>query len=322
MALRARRDADVAPFTVLSCDNLPENGTSTRRVVAQFAGMLDRGLGRFVNGDVAFPNSMVDRIVPATTDADRARIATALGVEDCWPVVCEPFTQWVIEDHFPSGRPSWEDSGAQLVADVRPFEDMKLRLLNGSHSSIAYLGQLAGWETVADAVADPALVAHIDALMQEVAVTLHMPASVDLRDYCRSLLARFGNTALRHRSAQIAIDGSQKLPQRLFAPAVDRIAAGLGSPRIALGIAAWLRFLQGRSDEGTVLTVDDPMADVLTTAARAAPDARALRDAIFAMRDVVPSALSGSAQFGGEVLAALERLTTNGVRRTLADMAR
>ncbi len=320
VALRARRAAGVPAFTVLSCDNLPENGASTRHVVTQFAAQLDPGLGSFIDAEVAFPNTMVDRIVPATTDADRARISATLGLEDRWPVVCEPFIQWVIEDNFPFGRPAWEQSGAELVADVRPYEEMKLRLLNGSHSSIAYLGQLAGWETVADAVANPALAAHIDALMQEVASTLQMHASVDLAGYRRALLTRFSNPALRHRTAQIAMDGSQKLPQRLFAPAIERLNAGLGAPRIALGVAAWLRFLQGRRDAGVELLVDDLKASVLISAARGATDARSLRDAIFAMADVMPPALASSTRFGDEVLSALLRLATHGVQQTLAEL--
>lgn len=320
-ALRLRRAAGVPPFTVLSCDNLPENGSSTRRVVTDFANRLDLELGRFIAAHVAFPNCMVDRIVPATTETDRARIDPAMGAEDRWPVICEPFTQWVIEDRFPLGRPAWELTGAELVDDVRPYEEMKLRLLNGSHSSIAYLGQLAGWRTVAEAIADPALAAHIDALMQEIATTLHLPASVDLAAYRRALLARFANPALHHRTAQIAMDGSQKLPQRLFAPALVRVTARRAAPRIALGVAAWLRFLQGRSDDGTALQVDDPKADTLTRAARAAPDARTLCNAIFAMRDVVPSALAESDSFRNEVLTALDQIATMGVRATLAAMA-
>ncbi len=320
-ALRLRRAAGGAPFTVLSCDNLPENGSSTRRVVTDFANRLDPALGRFVAEHVAFPNCMVDRIVPATTETDRARIDATLGAEDRWPVVCEPFAQWVIEDRFPLGRPAWELTGAELVDDVRPYEAMKLRLLNGSHSSIAYLGQLAGWQTVAEAIADPALAAHIDALMQEIASTLHLPASVDLAAYRRALLARFANPALHHRTAQIAMDGSQKLPQRLFAPALARVTARRAAPRIALGVAAWLRFLQGRSDDGTALQVDDPKADTLTRAVRAAPDAPALCNAIFAMCDVVPSALAESDSFRNEVLTALDQIATMGVRATLAAMA-
>ena len=167
-----RREANIAPFTVLSCDNLPSNGDTTRRFVLSAAEQLDPALARFIADEVAFPNCMVDRIVPATTLDDRARVDAALGVHDTWPVVCEPFTQWVIEDHFPQGRPAWEHTGAELVSDLRPYENMKLRLLNGSHSSIAYLGQLAGWQTVAEAIAVPELRAHISALMDEVATTL------------------------------------------------------------------------------------------------------------------------------------------------------
>ncbi|MBV8652367.1 MAG: mannitol dehydrogenase family protein, partial [Alphaproteobacteria bacterium] len=263
------------------------------------------------------PSSMVDRIVPATTDADRARISAALGVEDAWPVVCEPFRQWVIEDHFPLGRPAWEETGATLVADVRPYEEMKLRLLNGSHSTIAYLGQLAGWPTVAEAMAQPALAAHVAALMREAATTLHVSESMDLPAYQRSLVARFANPALQHKTAQIAMDGTQKLPQRLFAPALDRIAAGRSTKRIALGIAAWLRFLKGRSDDGASLRIDDPLAERLIATARTAPDSRALADAIFAMRDIVPAALAAAQGFRDDVVAALDQLAAQGALRTL-----
>ena len=321
-ALRMRRAAGVAPFTVLSCDNLPENGRSARRVVVDLADRVAPAFGRFVANEVAFPSCMVDRIVPATTDTDRQRIDATLGAADRWPVVCEPFTQWVIEDRFPLGRPAWEHTGAELVDDVRPYEEMKLRLLNGAHSSIAYLGQLAGWQTVADAIADPSLTAHIAALMREVASTLHLPASVDVPAYCRALLARFANPALRHRTAQIAMDGSQKLPQRLFAPALARVSIGQDVPRIALGIAAWMRFLQGRADDGSALHIDDPKAATLTRIARAAGNSQALCDVILAVRDVVPPALAASAAFRNEVVAALDQLATHGVRATLAAMPR
>jgi fructuronate reductase len=317
-ALAARRDAGVPPFAVLSCDNLPANGITTRCVVTRFAELRDAALGHFVSQHVAFPSCMVDRIVPSTTMVDRTRIDAALGITDAWPVVCEPFRQWVIEDHFPQGRPTWEQTGAELVADVRPYEDMKLRLLNGSHSTIAYLGQLAGWATVADAIAQAALHSHIAALMEEIASTLHLPATVDFGAYCHALLERFANPALQHRTAQIAVDGSQKLPQRLFAPALDRIAAGRRARRIALGIAAWLRFLRGEADNGTALALDDPKSERLRAAARAAGDPRALRDAIFAMSDIVPPELAASASFNNDVLAALSELANHGAHRTLA----
>jgi fructuronate reductase len=188
---------------------------------------------------------------------------------------------------------------------------MKLRLLNGSHSSIAYLGQLAGWQTVADAIAAPELRAHISALMDEVATTLTLPPSVNLHSYRDALLARFANPALRHRTAQIAMDGSQKLPQRLFTPALARIAAGQRAPRIALGVAAWLRFLQGRADDGSTLALDDPQADRLRTAASHDPLS------VFDIPDIVPPALQ---PFRAEVAEALARLATQGARQTLLSM--
>ena len=316
-ALRDRRAAGLAPFIVLSCDNLPANGDTTRHALTRTAELIDPALAPFIANEVAFPNCMVDRIVPATTDADRSRVDAALGVHDAWPVICEPFKQWVIEDHFPQGRPDWESTGAELVRDVRPYEDMKLRLLNGSHSTIAYIGQLAGWQTVADAIAQPALAAHIAALMTETATTLRLPDSTDLASYRTALLTRFANPALQHRTAQIAMDGSQKLPQRLFAPALDRLNAGHTAPRIALGTAAWLRFLQGHADDGAALMLSDPHALHLRAAAVAATTSAALRDAIFAVPDIVPPALARNDTFRRDVLAALELLATRGANATL-----
>ena len=166
-ALRLRRAAGIAPFTVVSCDNLPANGRTLRRVAVRHAKLLDLDLGAFIAGEVAFPSTMVDRIVPATTDADRAGISERLGRGDAWPVVTEPFTQWVIEDHFPQGRPRFEEHGAELVADVAPYETMKLRLLNASHSTLAYLGYLAGYETIAETMADESFARLISGLMDE-----------------------------------------------------------------------------------------------------------------------------------------------------------
>jgi fructuronate reductase len=318
-ALTLRRAQGIPPFTVLSCDNLPSNGAATRRVLSEYAALLDRDLGRFIEREVACPASVLDRIVPATTDADRAHISGRLGFEDAWPVVAERFSQWVVEDKFPLGRPAWEETGATLVGDVAPYAAMKLRLLNGSHSTIAYLGQLAGWRCVADAMQEPALVAHIEALMQEMATTLQLAPGMDVAAYRRALVARFSNPALQHLTAQIAIDGSQKLPQRLFAPALDRISAGRSACRIALGVAAWLRFLRGRAENGETLRVADPLAERLTTAARAARDHGSLVDAIFAMQDIVPPALAAADDFWTDVRTALDRLAMRGVRGTLED---
>jgi fructuronate reductase len=310
-ALAARRNTGVPPFTLLSCDNLPRNGHATRQIVTAMAALRDTELAHFIADNVAFPDSMVDRIVPATTPSDRDEIAHLLGVTDAAPVLCEPFSQWVIEDHFPTGRPAWEATGATLVRDVRPYEDMKLRLLNASHSTIAYLGQLAGWETVADAIADATLRAHIAALMRESATTLRMPEDTDLAAYETSLLARFANPALRHRTAQIAMDGSQKLPQRLFAAARDRLATGQAAPRIAFSVAAWLRYLHGRNDHGQPLTIDDPLATRLVGASR---------EAVFAMSDIVPPEVAASPSFTADVDAAFNLLEKGGTRAALSRM--
>jgi fructuronate reductase len=316
-ALRLRRDNGVLPFSVLCCDNLPDNGNSTRSLVGRFARLCDPSLADFIANDVAFPNTMVDQIVPATTAADRAEIDAALGMHDAWPVVCEPFRQWVIEDRFPLGRPTWEHTGSELVTDVRPYEAMKLRMLNGSHSAIAYLGQLAGWPSVSDAIADRSLAAFIKGLMGEAAATVVTAQQVDPAAYGRALMARFANPALKHQTAQIARDGSQKLPMRLFATALPRGAQGLASPHVALAVAAWLRFLQGRADDGTPLTIVDPKKDALLAAARGAATSRLLCDAIFAFHDVVPPSLADDTAFCGEVTAALEDLATLGVRGAL-----
>jgi fructuronate reductase len=231
-ALRRRREAGIAPFTVLCCDNLPANGATVRRVAARLGALRDPGLGAWIAGEVAFPATMVDRIVPATTPEDRARIAAALGCEDAWPVVAEGFSQWVIEEHFPTGRPDWEIGGATFTADVAPFELMKLRMLNGAHSALAYLGYLAGHETVADAANDPVFAAYLDGLWAEIAPTLRAPTGVDLPQHAARLLARFRNTALRHRTWQLLRAIHRDLPGRdgwlaeaAAAPARDRARA-------------------------------------------------------------------------------------------------
>ena len=202
-ALARRRAAGALPFTVLTCDNLPANGRVVKRILERFAALRDKNLGAFVAGELQCPATMVDRITPATTDEDRARISAALGVSDSWPVVTEPFSQWVIEDRFSSGRPEWEAAGAELVADVEPYEQMKLRLLNGSHSSLAYLGYLGGRETIADVMGTPGFERFARGLMEEATPTLSVPPSTDLAAYREALIERFRNPALKHRTWQI-----------------------------------------------------------------------------------------------------------------------
>ncbi|SEK71254.1 mannitol dehydrogenase family protein [Halomonas daqiaonensis] len=322
-ALARRQAAGLAPFTVLSCDNMPDNGKRTRNAVIQLAERRDAALAAWIEGEVAFPCSMVDRIVPAMTEADFARLAE-LGVEDPNDVVSESFIQWVIEDDFPQGRPDWEGDGVEMVADVAPFETMKLRMLNGSHSLLAYLGPPAGIETVYDAVSSDDLRALLRRYMlEEAAPTLVMPEGTDLATYADSLLARFANDSLRHRLHQIAMDGSQKLPQRWLQGTLARREAGQAAPCVALGLAAWIRYTVGRDHAGAAYTVDDPLASRFAERhARHGQDPEALVSAFLAMDDVVPPALAADAAFADAVLAAYRSLSEQGLDGALAALAR
>ncbi|MBB4041723.1 fructuronate reductase [Microvirga flocculans] len=320
-ALRRRRAAGDPPFTVLSCDNLPSNGRTVNRVLTRMAELVDPELGRFVAEQVSCPSTMVDRIVPATSDQDRERIGQALGVQDAWPVVTEPFTQWVIEDHFPLGRPPWEKAGAEFVGNVEPYEHMKLRLLNGSHSTLAYLGYLSGYETVADAMGDPSFVRLIQGLMDdEVAPTLHMPPGADLSSYKRALIERFKNPALKHRTWQIAMDGSQKLPQRLLGTVRDRLLVNAPIGRLSLGVAAWMRYVTGVDEKGAPIDVRDPMAPRLRELAeRSEGSAERLARELFAVREIFGDDLPQDPRFTTAVTANLTKLYETGAKRTVAE---
>ncbi len=311
-ALARRQAAGVPAFTLLSCDNLPSNGHVLKRVVNRFAEMRDPALGAIVAA-VASPSTMIDRIVPATTDADRATIAKALGVEDAWPVVTEPFRQWVIEDDFPLGRPAWEEAGAVFVEDVSSFELMKLRLLNGSHSTLAYLGFLAGAETVAEAMALSGMEELVEGLMcEEVSPTLPALAGFDLPAYRRALVERFKNPALRHRTWQIAMDGSQKLPQRLLGTIRDRIAAGASYERLALGVAAWMRYARGIDEAGNTIDVRDPLAGRLAALTQGLDDPEKIVAAFLGLTEVFGEDLRVDVHFRAALVGALSRLLSDG----------
>ncbi|MBV6658633.1 MAG: mannitol dehydrogenase family protein [Devosiaceae bacterium] len=327
--LVARRAAGLGPFTILCCDNLPSNGATVRQVLLDYAGLKDPDLVAWAEEALACPSTMVDRIVPATQDADKAEIAKHIGLEDAWPVLTEPFSQFVVEDHFPLARPPWDAHGVTMARDVEPFEKMKLRMLNGSHSTLAYLGQLAGDETVADTMAEAPFRTLIHDLMtEEVMPTLTMPDGVDLPAYRDALLHRFSNPALRHRTYQIAMDGSQKLPQRLLGTVRDRLAGGHSFDRLALGVAAWMRFATGRREgSGEPYTVQDPMAERFADLAAAARvpvggegafDAKRLAEGFFGLRAVFGEDLPRDDRFTASVVRALERLCQDGARATIA----
>ncbi|MQT15577.1 mannitol dehydrogenase family protein [Segnochrobactrum spirostomi] len=317
-AIARRRAVGLAPLTLLSCDNLPDNGRTLRRVITRLATLRDPDLGHYVADHIRFPSTMVDRIVPATTDADRNAVSAALGLEDAWPIMTEPFTQWVIEDDFAAGRPAWDEAGATFVSDVAPFELTKLRLLNGSHSTLAYLGWLAGHETVAEAMRAPGFARLVRALMDE-EVTPHLPGlpGFDLDAYKDSLIARFRNPALRHRTAQIAMDGSQKLPQRLLHSIRARLEAGAPFPRLALGVAAWMRYARGTDEAGRPIDVRDPLADAIRACTGHLTDAPAIVEAFLGFEQVFGTDLKASPTFRAAVETALARLLRHGAAATV-----
>ncbi|HVE50780.1 MAG TPA: mannitol dehydrogenase family protein [Casimicrobiaceae bacterium] len=317
-ALDARRRSHGKPFTVLSCDNLPRNGAVLRTLALEFASTRDAGLARWIDEQARFPSTMVDRIVPATTADDVAENDAALGLHDAAPVVCEPFAQWVIEDAFVAGRPAWERAGAQLVDDVAPFEAMKLKLLNGSHSALAYLGFLAGHEFIYQVAAVPAFEHYMRALMSEATPTLRVPARVDLTAYCNALVERFKNPALPHRTRQVAMDGSQKLPQRLLASVRGNLAAYRPIERLTLAIAAWMRYVHGRDERGAPIDVSDPLARRLGQIAAAnRDDPTALAHALLAIESIFGTDLRGNQRFTEPLIRWLRALFAQGAARTV-----
>lgn len=266
-ALQQRYEKKQKAFTVLSCDNLPNNGEVLEKVVLQFAQKISPALAAWIKTHATFPSTMIDRIVPATTDDDRRDIEARLGVRDEGMVVCEPFSQWVVEDKFADGRPEWEKVGVLLVKDVRVFEKIKLRLLNGAHSTMAYTGYLSGFQYISEVMEQPAFVNLIKTYMaREAGETIIAPAGFDIEAYKQQLRDRFSNKALKHRTWQIAMDGSQKLPQRLLETLREQLAGNGNVDILCLGVAAWIRYVSGVDEKGQAIEVSDPLAPELRAA--------------------------------------------------------
>ncbi|VXB39957.1 mannitol dehydrogenase family protein [Brevundimonas sp. G8] len=311
-ALRARKAAGLKPFTVISCDNLPHNGKRIRAGVLTMARHIDPSLADWIEAEGAFPQTMIDRIVPATIPDDIARLTARLGVEDHGMVKAEPFTQWVIEDWFAGERPDFAALGVQLTDAVEPWEDAKLRLLNGAHSAIAYLGALSGHEHVHEAVAVPAFRAYVEALWDEAQTTLDPPPGLDIPAYREALMARFSNAALMHRTRQIAMDGSQKLPQRLLAGAAERLAAGQDIDAMALGVAAWMKWQSGVTEGGETVVVDDPLASKTAELLAGVDNDQARVSALLSLSAVFPPALAADDRFAVAITGAYLSLSQNG----------
>ncbi|MGI9278674.1 MAG: mannitol dehydrogenase family protein [Endozoicomonas sp.] len=261
-ALKIRQQNNIPAFTVLSCDNIPENGKRTRSAVLQLAKASDPELSDWIDQNVAFPNTMVDRIVPSVSDRDLSDLAEKNGFYDSAAVITESYRQWVIEDHFPMGRPDWDlVDGAQFVDDVRPYETMKLRMLNGCHSFLAYLGYLGGYQTIAQVMGHSSYrLAARRLLYEDVMVSLNMPEGVDLHAYADQLLSRFSNTCLKHKTSQVAMDGSQKIPQRWLNTVRWHIKQKSSFNFLGLGIAAWIQYASGKDLQGKPIEVTDPLS--------------------------------------------------------------
>lgn len=320
-ALARRKAAGLPAFSVMSCDNMPENGHVMRNVVCAYARAVDAELADWIEAHVTFPSTMVDRIVPAVTPETLDKIEQLTGVRDPAGVACEPFRQWVIEDNFVAGRPAWEKAGAELVSDVIPFEEMKLRMLNGSHSFLAYLGYLAGYQHINDCMGDDNYrrAAH-DLMLKEQAPTLKVQ-NVDLARYADLLIERYTNPALRHRTWQIAMDGSQKLPQRMLDSVRWHLADNSSFKLLALGVAGWMRYVGGVDEQGNAIEVCDPLLPVIQAAVQQSDEGESRVKALLAIEAIFGKDLPLQGQFVDQVTNAYLSLLSKGAKATVAEFA-
>jgi len=317
-ALRRRWKRGLVPFTVMSCDNLQDNGRLTKRALTAFARLADPELGDWVEREVHFPNSMVDRITPVTTDADRAEVREVFGIDDQWPVVCEPYTQWVLEDTFTAGRPPYERAGVQLVEQVEPYELMKLRLLNGSHQAMCYFAYLQGYRLVHEAAQDPLYQAFLLGYMdKEAAPTLPPVPGVDLDGYKHTLIERFCNPHIRDTIARLCAQSSDRIPKWLLPVVRYQLASGGEIRRSAAVVASWARYAEGVDEQGDPIEVADRLADSLTRIARCQ---REDPGAFIANRDLFGD-LADDKHFAAAYRSALALLHQRGARATLESLA-
>ncbi|HEX5303914.1 MAG TPA: mannitol dehydrogenase family protein [Streptosporangiaceae bacterium] len=319
-ALARRRDRGVPAFTVLSCDNIQGNGRVSQRVFTAFARLRDPGLADWMTSHVRFPNCMVDRITPQTTDADRESLSRRFGIEDRWPVLCEPFTQWVLEDSFADGRPPLEDAGVQIVSDVEPYELMKLRLLNASHQALCYPGYLVGYRLVHEVMTDPLFAGFLlDYMLGEAIPTLRPVPGIDLADYAHQLIERFSNPEVGDTVARLCANASDLIPKFLLPVVREQLAAGGPFTRAAAVVACWARYCEGADESGESVEMDDALAPQLrATALRQGDEPLAfLSDS----RSVFGE-LADDPRFTRVYVGVLGSLRSRGVRTTLADLDR
>lgn len=314
-ALRHRMKNKMPGFTVMSCDNLPGNGHITKHILTSFAHLSDPALAQWIEDNVSFPNGMVDRITPVTTDAVRQTLLEKFAVDDSWPVVCEDYIQWVLEDDFRYGRPTFEDAGVQIVKDVEPYEKMKVRLLNGSHSALSYLSYMAGYRDVDLAMADPLISGFVRSYMDH-DITPSVPSvpGIDLDSYKDTLIRRFANPAVRDQILRLAEDGSQKIKNAIVPCLEHQLKTGGSIKFSSLALAGWFRFLSGSDEKLEAIPVKDPLAEQLTARAKIAPRNP---DQLLAMQDIFGPVVSTSPEVRKAVAEALDSLYTKGTKATL-----
>jgi mannitol 2-dehydrogenase len=309
-----RRDNGTPPFTIMSCDNIPHNGHVTRDAVAGLAALVDPALGDWVENNVAFPNGMVDRITPATTDRERQVAREKFGVEDGWPVFCEPFKQWVLEDNFPSGRPAFETVGVEFVGDVSPFELMKIRILNGGHAVIAYPAGLLDIHFVHEAMEDELVRGFLAKIeREEIVPTVPPVPGIVLEDYVRLIDKRFSNPKIADTIRRLCLDGSNRQPKFIIPTIADRLKAGAGTTGLALESALWCRYCSGTTDSGAEIAPNDPNWDRMQATSKAA---KANPAAWLAMSDIYGS-VGTSKPFADAFAHSLKTLWEIGTRQTL-----
>lgn len=314
-ALQQRRAAGIAAFTLMSCDNLPHNGAVTRKALLAFAARRDADLHDWIARHVSFPNAMVDRITPMTSAAHRLQLHDAHGIDDAWPVVCEPFVQWVLEDRFGNGRPAWEQVGVQFTDDVTPYEEMKIKLLNGSHLALTYLGVLKGYRYVHETMNDPLFVAYMRAYMDlDVTPQLAPVPGIDLAAYKDTLVQRFSNRAIADQLERVCSDGSSKFP-KFTVPTINRLLAdGRDTERAALVVAAWARYLKGVDENGEPFRITDPRAEFCQALVA---DDSLVSQRLLAVEDIFGLAIPRSAEFVGAFERCFNSLREHGVSKTL-----
>lgn len=312
--LAARRALGIPAFTVMSCDNVPHNGLVTRNAVVGLAQLSNKALAKWISEHVAFPNAMVDRITPATGDRERKISAETFGVADTWPIFCEEFKQWVVEDNFPSGRPAWEKVGATFVEDVTPYENMKIRILNGGHAVIAYPAGLLDIHFVHEAMANPLIRAFLAKLEQdEIIPTVAPVPNTNLQDYYKLIERRFSNPKIADTIRRLCLDGSNRQPKFIVPTISDRLEAGKSIGGLALESALWCRYCFGTTDSGAVIEANDPSWNRLQETARSAKSNPA---AWLAMSDIYGD-VGTSHLMQTEFAAALKSLWTNGTKVTV-----